>query len=56
MAIETLNFSMEGEYVSMFQVEGAPICIPFTNNTKGFNRSINNDILTFSTSFIALRD
>jgi hypothetical protein len=41
---------------SMFQVEEAPTCIPLTNNTKGYNRSINNDILTLSIGFIALRD
>jgi hypothetical protein len=46
---------MEGEHVSMFQVEEAPTCIPLINNTKGYNRSINNGILTLLTGLIASR-
>jgi len=29
MAIETLNFLMEGKFISIFQVEGAQISTPY---------------------------
>ncbi len=42
-----LNPLVEGEYVLTSQVEWAQISTPHVKNTKGSNRSINNDIQTF---------
>jgi hypothetical protein len=42
--METPNPLMYGESISMFQVEGAQNFTPPTNNIKGFNISINNNI------------
>jgi hypothetical protein len=44
MAMETLNPSMKGEFVSTSQVEGAHNFTPLKNNTKGLNKSTNNNI------------
>jgi hypothetical protein len=43
IAIEMPNPSMEGEFVSTFQVKGAQISTLFANNTKGPNTSIRLD-------------
>jgi hypothetical protein len=47
MAIKMPNPLVEGKSISVFQVEGVQISKPPTNNIKGVNRSINNDIQTF---------
>jgi hypothetical protein len=47
VAMETPNPLVYGESISMFQVEGAQNFTPPTNNIKGFNISINNNIWTF---------
>ncbi len=47
VAIEILNFLVEGKSTSIFQIEGAQICTSHTNNTKGFDRSRINDTQTF---------
>jgi hypothetical protein len=47
VAMETPNPSMEGKFVSTFQVEGAWNFIPCTNDIEGLNRSTNNNIQTF---------
>jgi hypothetical protein len=47
VAMETPNPLVEREYVSTFQVGGAWNFTPPTNNTKGPNKSTNNDIQTF---------
>jgi hypothetical protein len=44
MAMETLNLSMKGEFVLTFQMERAQNFTPLKNNTKGPNRSTNNNI------------
>jgi len=43
-AMETPNPLVDGKFISMFQVEGAQNFTPPTNNIKGFNISINNNI------------
>jgi hypothetical protein len=43
MVIEMPNPSMEGKYVSMFQVKRVQISTLFANNTKGLNTSIQLD-------------
>ncbi len=47
MAMETPNPLVYGESILMFQVEGAQNFTPPTNNIKGFNISIHNNIWTF---------
>jgi hypothetical protein len=44
MAMETPNPLVYGESILMFQVEGAQNFTPPTNNIKGFNISIHNNI------------
>jgi hypothetical protein len=44
MAMEMLNLSMKGKFVSTFQMERAKNFTPLKNNTKGPNRSTNNNI------------
>jgi hypothetical protein len=46
VAMETLNPSMEKTFASTSQVERAQLFTPPTNNIKGPNRSINNNIQT----------
>ncbi len=47
MAIEMPNPLVEGESTLTSQVEGVQICTPLTNNTKGPNRSTNNNTQIF---------
>jgi hypothetical protein len=47
VALEIPNPLVEAEFTSMFQVEGAWNFTPPTNNTKGLNKSTNNNIRTF---------
>ncbi len=47
VAIKTPNLSVEGKYISRFQMEGVQISTPHINNTKGLNRSTNNGTWTF---------
>ncbi len=47
VVMEMPNPSMDGESISMSQVEGAQNFTPPTNNIEGFNISINNNIWTF---------
>jgi hypothetical protein len=44
VAMETPNPLVDGESISMSQVEGAQNFTPLTNNITGFNISINNNI------------
>ncbi len=47
MAIEMPNPLVEGESTLTSQVEGVQIRTPLTNNTKGPNRSTNNNTQIF---------
>ncbi len=47
VAMETPNPLVDGESISMSQVEGAQNFTPLTNNITCFNISINNNIWTF---------
>ncbi len=47
MAIEMPNPLVEGESTLTSQVEGVQIHTPLTNNTKGPNRSTNNNTQIF---------
>ncbi len=47
MAIEMLNPSVEREYISMFQMEGAQIFTPLINHIKGPNKFTNKNTQTF---------
>jgi hypothetical protein len=42
VAMETLNPSVEGKFVSTFQMEGAQNFTPLTNSIEGPNKSTNN--------------
>jgi hypothetical protein len=44
MAIKTLNPLVEGEFASMFQMEGVQNFTPPTNSTKGPNKSTSNNM------------
>jgi hypothetical protein len=39
VTIETFNLLMEGEFFSMFKMEGAQISTPPKNRTQHFNKS-----------------
>jgi hypothetical protein len=45
--VEMLNPSMEGEFASIFQVEGVHIYTRTTNNIEGLHRHTNHDVRTF---------